>query len=283
MAFAVENIRLKELAVIADKNRPIFIDFVGYLKGEGYQSLHEFVLEKDEKRAGAIILKYLLRPLPRGISLYDGVARPYKPEVAKWLLLGWVFRDAPVQRLRPMVASMPGQTVAQKQAALLNKIRAYVAKIFPQASKWEWDAISEVVIDRLEGSRRAIKGTLFEAIVRRNLQEIFERHNVAARVSDAEIRLEGETYDVSVVGKRGQILMPVKTRETMGGGHALLFTRDIHKSITAAHNAGFECLPVIVAENWGGDLTSLNCKDYVCINLNPNQVLELEPILSAEL
>ncbi len=283
MAFAVENLRLKELAIVAEKNRPMFDDFVGYLKQEGYKDLHAFIVDSDVKRAGAVILKYLVRSLPVGVVLYDGVARPYKPDTAKWFLLGWIFRDAPVQRLRPMVPSMPGRNTTEKQAALLNQLRGYVANIFPDAGKWTWASISEVVIDRLEGSRRAIKGTLFEAIVRRHLAAIFEKHKLPLTISDNELRLEGETFDVSVLGKKEKLLIPVKTRETMGGGHALLFTRDIHKAISAAHAANYECLPVIIAESWGGDLKSLNCKDFICINMNPNQVIELEPILATEL
>ena len=60
MAFVVENIRLRELAIIAEQNR-----------------------------AG--------RPSVR------------KPDRAKWLFLGWIFRDAPSQRLGPMVTSMEGR------------------------------------------------------------------------------------------------------------------------------------------------------------------------------
>jgi hypothetical protein len=125
---------------------------------------------------------------------------------------------------------------------------------------------------RLRGSRRAIKGTLFEAIVRRNLKEIFKKSGVDLKVSENEIRLDGETYDVKVSGPQGEILMPVKTRETMGGGHALLFTRDIHKSISVAHSAGLECIPVVIAESWGGRLEELACERFIYVNKNPNQI-----------
>lgn len=284
MAFVVENLRLKELALVAEQNRPAFEDFVAFLGIQGFPSLHAFVMEEDEARAEAVILRYLQRPLPTGVALYDGIARPYAPDKAKWLLLGWVFRDAPEQRLRPMISSMVGNSVAQRQAALLGQLRTHVAKIFPEPLRWEWTAISEVVIDRLEGSRRAIKGTLFEAIVRRNLEEIFKEQRVGLNISNAEIKLGGETYDVSVFGQSGKkILIPVKTRETMGGGHALLFTRDIHKSISVAHESGFDCLPIIIAESWAGDLKTLACKDFIYINKNPNQVLEVEPLLAQEL
>lgn len=283
MAFAIENLRLKELAIVAEQNKAAFDDLCSFIIQQGYQSLHDFVTSKDAAKCEQAITAYLRRPLPANVAIYDGIARPYAPDKGKWLILGWVLRDAPEQRLRPMVSSMTGTTVIAKRAAILNVVRAYVGEIFPQPAKWDWNAISEVVIDRLEGSRRAIKGTLFEAIVRRSLNSIFAAAGAKLTVSEVEIRLEGETFDVSVVGPSGQILIPVKTRETMGGGHALLFTRDIHKSIAAAQSAGFDCLPIIIAESWTGDLTGLACADNIYINKNPNQILEVEPLLVAEL
>lgn len=283
MSFAIENLRLKELAIVAEQNRPAFDDFCQFVISKGYASLHDFVTSDDMQRAYDAILSYITRPFPDGVAVYDGIARPYALDKGKWLLLGWLFRDAPEQRLRPMVSSMEGRNSVEKRAAILNVVRAYVGQIFPDAARWEWTSISEVVIDRLEGSRRAIKGTLFEAIVRRNLQALFQANAIDLMVSEVEIKLEGETFDVSVTGPKGQILLPVKTRETMGGGHALLFTRDIHKSISAAHAAGLECLPIIIAESWAGDLTGLASKDFIYININPNRVLEVEPILADEL
>lgn len=215
----IENLRLRELALVAEQNRPAFEDLCAFIRERGYSSLQDFVICGDGARAQADILRYLRRPLPNGIRLYDGIARPYAADKGKWLLFGWVLRDAPEQRLRPMVSSMEGATPSERQAAILEQVRAYVGNIFPEASRWEWAAISEVIIDRLEGSRRSIKGTLFEAIVRRILNKLFVEAGLKLTVSEVEIRLEGETFDVSVVGALGQVLLPVKTRETMGGGH----------------------------------------------------------------
>ncbi len=248
MAFAVENLRLKELAIVTELNRPAFEDFINFLRLQGYGSLHEFVASPDKAKAYRTLNLYLRRPFPEGIALFDGVARPYAQDAAKWNLVGWIFRDAPTQRLRPMVASMPGVDLITRKAEILNIVRLFASTVFPETEKWTWAVISEVIIDRLEGSRRAIKGSLFEAIVRRHLAAIFADNGLPLTVSDAEVRLEGETFDVSVYGAKGKILMPVKTRETMGGGHALLFTRDIHKAINAAHKANFDCLPVIIAD-----------------------------------
>ncbi len=69
----------------------------------------------------------------------------------------------------------------------------------------------------------------------------------------------------------------------MGGGHALLFTRDIHKSISVAEEHGYQCIPIIIAESWGGDLDDLACEYYIYLQANPNQVATIEPILMQEL
>lgn len=68
-----------------------------------------------------------------------------------------------------------------------------------------------------------------------------------------------ETYDVQVLSEKSQILIPVKTRETMGGGHANLFTRDIHKAVNTAQANGYVYVPIVIAESWSADLNSLPC------------------------
>ena len=69
----------------------------------------------------------------------------------------------------------------------------------------------------------------------------------------------------------------------MGGGHANLFTRDIHKAIDVAHKNGSECIPVVIAESWSGDLNSLKCENYIYIQANPNQILSITPLLEKRL
>ena len=270
-----------ELAAVADLNKPFFDDFKNYIISKGYESIFDFVSEEDDAAGYRTILDYMNRELPNGVILHDGIARPYNPSRAKWLFLGWLFRDAPEQRLRPMVSSMDGSTLNERRAALFNLIRKPLPTYFPSESYWQWEVVREIFIDRLEGSRRAIKGTLIESIVRRILADILSGYNVS--VARTEVRLEGETFDISINGSSGTILMPVKTRETMGGGHALLFTRDIHKSITAAHSAGFVCIPIVIAESWSGDLQSLGCDRFIYLSINPNQIQLAEELLKVEL
>ncbi|MHB8674774.1 MAG: hypothetical protein ACYDAK_13990 [Candidatus Limnocylindrales bacterium] len=280
MDYAIENKRLQELVLVVRANKPFFDEFVQDLNKLGYTSVSAFVREEAGDRA-ATALTYILQREPAA-PLLDGLGRAYSPEVANWYFLSWLLRDAPAQRLGPMVRSMPGASVTDRRAALLNRIRLSVAELFPDEGSWEWPAVSEVMLDRLEGSRRALKGTLFEGIVRRVLEEYIASVGLPLTVTAREVRLFEETYDVEVKGLGGSILFPVKTRETMGGGHALLFTRDIDKSISVAEREGYKCVPVVIAESWGGNLAALGTEFLIHLQLNPNQLTAIEPLLRSE-
>jgi hypothetical protein len=276
--FVLSNLRLAELVTIVNANKPFFDDFIEYLRDVGYPGIPSFLAEKSDKKALAVILGFLQRTSK--VTLLDGVGRPYDNAQARWYFLGWLLRDAPAQRLRPMVDAVPGATTQARQAYLLNEIRKFVGPLFPAEESWGWATVSEVMLARLEGSRRALKGTLFEAIVRRTLKTVLDENRIKVEISPREVRILDETYDVQVSGPRRSILIPIKTRETMGGGHAMLFTRDIHKSIAVAEKNGYQCLPVVIAESWGGDLKSLKCENYIYIKVNPNQVPIIEPLLA---
>jgi len=277
MDFVLRNLRLKELVAIVRENKCFYEDCVAFLRGEGYNSVLDFIQEQSDERAAETITKYLARPSE--VRLYDGLLRPYSNAKAKWYFLAWLLRDAATQRLQPLLKSVPGETVIERKTYLLNEVRKFVKPLFPEVESWEWPAISEVMLARLEGSRRALKGTLFEGIVRRNLRELIKKHELQLEVSKKQVKIGDETYDVQVMGEAGSILLPVKTRETMGGGHSLLFTRDIYKSILVATENGYECVPIVIAESWRGELGDLKSELYIYIQANPNQTTAIEPLL----
>ena len=252
MSFVIENIRLKELVAITNANKPFHDELLEFLRGEGYLNLHAFVKEPSGERATAALAKYLGQA--SAAQLFDGLGRPYAQAKARWYLLAWILRDAPTQRLEPLLEKAKRDEMPAQRARLLNAIRAFVGPLFPNDESWTWPVIAEVMLARLEGSRRALKGALFEEIVRRLLEELFNKAKLSLKVGDKQVRIKDETYDVQVIGKKGSILVPIKTRETMGGGHAMLFTRDIYKSISVAQENGHKCIPIVVAESWGGDL-----------------------------
>ena len=280
MAFIIENLRLRELVAIVKQNQRFYEDFCVYLQQRNYRDVPAFITEPSDDKAIKVIKDYLERQSE--VQLFDGLARPYKDVTARWYFLAWMLRDAPAQRLQPILTSVEGKSLDDKRANLLNQLRKFVGPLFPQAESWSWPALSEVMLARLEGSRRALKGTRFEEIVRKALRKVFERHSLPLAIGDREKRINEETFDIQILGKKQTILVPVKTRETMGGGHANLFTRDIFKAISIAHENGYECVPVIIAESWGGDLKSLKCEHFIQLNTNPNQIEAIEPLLEKE-
>lgn len=281
MDFILHNLRLAELVAIVQENQAFYEDFVHFLQTEGYNSILAFIQEPVDERAAATLQRYLERKSE--VKLYDGVLRPYANGKAKWFFLAWLLRDAATQRLQPLLKSVSGKNDIERKTFLLNEIRKFVAPLFPASESWEWPTISEIMLSRLEGSRRALKGTLFEGIIRQIFEELIERHHLLLGVGAAEIKIHDETYDIQIIGKNGTILIPVKTRETMGGGHALLFTRDIYKSIMVAIENGYKCVPIVIAESWGGDLSVLKSELYIYIQANPNQIAILKPLLTEKL
>lgn len=281
MDYVLHNLRLRELVQIVNENKRFYEDFVEFLTEEGYSSVLNFIQESSDEKSRRTISRYLTRE--SNVKLYDGILRPYTNSKAKWYFLAWLLRDAATQRLQPLLSSVPGKTDVERKTYMINELRKFVIPLFPEVENWEWPAVSEVMLARLEGSRRSLKGTLFEELIRRSLRELIVKHHLDLTVSKNEIRLHDETYDVQVIGENGSILFPVKTRETMGGGHALLFTRDIYKSILIATQNGFTCIPVVIAESWGGDLSSLESELFIYIPVNPNQIAIIEPLLMERL
>lgn len=277
----IENVRLKELILVVNKNKPFFDEFVEFIRNHNYENILNFVSELDEERMSQVLSDYFSHDFKS--CLYDGIARPYDQNKSKWFFITWLLRDAPQQRLQPIVSSLNHGTTIQKRIWLTKRIIQFVAPLMPKKEQWEWHAVAEVMLQRLEGSRRALKGGLFEAIVRSQLSELFKAENLRLFVTHQEVMLNDETYDIEIIGANGTILMPVKTRETMGGGHALLFTRDIHKSISVAYQHGLDCIPVIIAESWSGNLNELPCKNYIHIPVNPNQIEKINPLLGEKL
>ena len=269
--YIIDNIRLSELMIITLQNKPFFDEFVGFLTSQGYQSIYNFIQEPSPIKIEHTLQAYFSRTFIS--SLYDGIGNAYKEDKAKWLFICWLLRDAPEQRLRPIVSSLKQGNKVANQIYLISQLIDYIKPIFQSPLSWTWEAYMEVMLDRLEGSRRALKGGFIEGIVRSILFSIFSEEKLLnLQISPKQIALGGETYDVSVTGSNGTILMPVKSRETMGGGHAQLFTRDIHKSISVAQDHGFMCIPVIFAESWQGNLASLPCQNYIYLPINPNQI-----------
>lgn len=293
----ISHSRLVDLTKLADQAKPFYdwieARFQKHLSQNG--SLDEILrtASRDELRS-AIHDCYAPEGEMNLPLLFDGVGRSYQHSKACYYMFSWLIRDAPQQRLGPLVQRIIRNSKMNRTEAETEALVALIHKYRINVKTFAWQAVREVIIDRLEGSRRSIKGHEKEAVVRTALltaiQEFFEKNGnygnyAGIELAGKEIRIDNETFDVSanLLDAQGnrikRILVPIKTRETEGGGHAHLFTRDLKSAMNAAKydNANDFLVAVIVARNWSGRETESirQMVDHAAIfDLSPNEFTE---------
>jgi hypothetical protein len=278
----ITHLRLVDLTRLADQAKPFYDwvekEFQTVLKRD--ESLNILLLTTTHAELISCIRAcYASSDTDTVPLLFDGIGRSYSHKKACFYFFAWLIRDAPQQRLTPLITRMLKNTSSTRTDIEIEVLAALIVKYRPYVTTFAWDAIREVIIDRLEGSRRSIRGHEKEVIVRTALlssvQDYFTRnqnYGVYGRVEipASQIIIGNETYDVSVslidhtetVARR--ILVPIKTRETEGGGHAHLFSRDILSAIRAVrqHSSADFVAVVIIATNWSARETE-NLREIV--------------------
>ncbi|MBV6449322.1 MAG: hypothetical protein MHPDNHAH_00032 [Anaerolineales bacterium] len=293
----ITHSRLVELTKLADQAKPFYnwieSRFQKMLSRKA--SLDEILRTASKAEIHQSILAcYSVTGEKNVPFLFDGVGRSYPHSKACYYMFSWLIRDAPQQRLSPLIQRISKTSKKNKTEVEADALTELFFKYRDNVKTFEWKAIREVLIDRLEGSRRSIKGHEKETIVRTailvSLQTFFEKngnYGMYSRVEliDKQVMIGNETYDVSVnlIDGDGQatqrILIPIKTRETEGGGHAHLFTRDIKSAMNTAKfdNANDFLIVVIVAKNWSEREKEniRNMVDHAAIfDLSPNEFTE---------
>lgn len=264
----ITHARLTDLMKLADQAKP-FYDWVERIFQEALsdnQTLNEMLLNCDysslRKALQACYHAQESRPL-----LFDGIGRSYSHNKACYYFFSWLIRDAPQQRLNPLIQRVSRNTNQNRIDTEIEVLAHLIIKYRNVVTTFDWNAIREVIVDRLEGSRRSVKGHEKEAIVRTALvnavQTFFSKNGnygifADVLISPRQVQIGVESYDVSVdfLDMKGaevfRLLVPIKTRETEGGGHAHLFSRDITSAIRAAKLSlnYLYVMPIIVAINW---------------------------------
>ncbi len=225
--------------------------------------------------------------------LFDGIGRVYPHAKACFYFFAWIIRDAPQQRLAPLVARMRKLESIDKVVAETDTLVELILEYRSCIRSFDWLTVREVVIDRLEGSRRSIKGHRLEANARTSLvtafQNYFSIHGNYGRyrkikIAEKQIKIGNHTVDVSATltpiddGPTETILMPIKTRETEGGGHAHIFTRDLIAAVRELKEdeSRYHMIAVIIALNWSvSELGNIGDQiDRVFyFDMNPNKFL----------
>jgi len=264
----ISNSRLEDLAQLADQAYP----FYAWVSQHAQRiadldiSLNDFLFTANQYQIQQLLHDIYTAPSSEHPFLFDGVGRTYTHPKACYYFFSWLVRDAPQQRLNPIIQRIVRKGALSRLDAEIEVLMALILRYRDVLKTFSWEAIREVIMDRLEGSRRSIKGHEKEAHVRlaliAALQTFYQIHGSYGRYSSVQmsgqqIEKYRETYDIGllltedITGETRHILIPIKTRETEGGDHAHLFTRDIRSAIQAAKQTAQDFLfVVIVAKNW---------------------------------
>ena len=302
----ITHYRLIELSTLADQAKP-FYDWVekkAKIVTGSHKELNEILLAVTRDELLSILHICYEESEEKRPFLFDGIGRVYGHKKACFYFFSWLIRDAPKQRLEPLIKEMRKLEKVEKVAAETDTLVELILAYRSVVRSFSWLVVREVVIDRLEGSRRSIKGHHVEACVRTALviafQNYFSIHGNYGQykkiaVADKQIKIENHTFDVSAKltdynNLTKTILIPIKTRETEGGGHSHLFSRDITVAIDQL-NSNFEqekyhVLAVIIARNWSeSELNSISDKiDKVFyFNMNPQSFMAFDESSQLEL
>ncbi|BCA86827.1 hypothetical protein EsVE80_23500 [Enterococcus saigonensis] len=293
----ISHVRLVELSKLADQAKPFYDWIERRAKNVMKNSLmlEDNIMVMDKKQLSQLIEDCYFDDPEKVPLLFDGVGRNYPHNKACFYFFAWIIRDAPQQRLAPLISRMKKQDKDLKKIqAEIDALAALFIEYRQNAKYFKWESIREVVIDRLEGSRRSISGHVLEANIRAALATAFQNFysiNIdygiydKVEIKNKQISVGSDTIDVSADlikdDKIKNLFIPVKSRETEGGGHSHLFSRDI---ITAVQNIksnvpDAHIAVVIVATNWANSEIESILKDIDIVfhfDMNPNELTILD-------
>ncbi|MBS9393557.1 MAG: hypothetical protein HEQ30_10530 [Dolichospermum sp. OL01] len=291
----VTHFRLVELSRLADQAKP-FYDWVEKTAKKvtgSHRELNEILMLASKDDLTAIVNGCYQEVEEKRPLLFDGIGRVYPHNKACFFFFAWMIRDAPQQRLAPLISRMRQIEKIDKLVAETDTLVELILEYRSYVKSFSWLTVREVIIDRLEGSRRSIKGHHLESSVRtaiitafQNYFSIYSNYGKYKKIDIAEsqIKIGNHTIDVSVKltpldnSLPESLLIPIKTRETEGGGHSHIFTRDIIAAVIKLKedDSKYYIVAVIVALNWSiSELENINNQiDKVYhFNVNPNKFI----------
>jgi len=301
----ISHYRLVELAKLADQAKPFYewVEKTAKRVTGSHRELNEILMSIDRPKLSEIINACYSELEEKRPFLFDGIGRVYPHAKACFYFFAWIIRDAPQQRLAQLISRMRKLETIEKAVAETDTLVELILEYRTCVRSFDWLTVREVVIDRLEGSRRSIKGHHLEANARTALVTAFQNYFAIhgnygkykkVKIADKQIKIGNHTVDVSAAltpidgGPVETILMPIKTRETEGGGHAHLFTRDIIAAIRELKEdkEKYYMTAVIVALNWSvSELGNIDDQiDRIFhFDMNPNKFMGFDEGTQVEL
>jgi len=176
----ISHARLLDLTRLADQAKPFYDWIEGAFQNHTRtrQSLEEILLtlDKAEIAAGISICYFPTIEVASVPILFDGIGRSYAHQKACYYFFSWLVRDAPKQRLEPLLQRVVRASKRRRVDVEVEALAALIYKYRGILKTFSWEAVREVVIDRLEGSRRSIVGHEREAVVRTAVITAFQSY-----------------------------------------------------------------------------------------------------------
>lgn len=277
----ISHYRLLELSKLADQAKPFYewVEKTAKKITGSHRQLNDILMSANKNILKLIIVACFNEAEEKRPLLFDGIGRVYPHRKACFYFFAWIIRDAPQQRLAPLITKMRKLKSINKVVAETDTLVELIYEYRSCVKCFNWLTIREVVVDRLEGSRRSIKGHHLEASVRTALVIAFQNYFAIngnygkykqVSIADKQIQIGNHTIDISAklipFEKKPveTILIPIKSRETEGGGHAHIFTRDIIAAFRELKEDAsiYHTAAVIIATNWSLSERT-NIKDQV--------------------
>lgn len=104
----ITHYRLVELSKLADQAKPFYdwVERVAKKKTGSHRSLNEILMGSTKDVLSEIIKSCYCETEEKRPFLFDGIGRVYPHAKACFYFFAWVIRDAPQQRLAPLIARM---------------------------------------------------------------------------------------------------------------------------------------------------------------------------------
>jgi len=297
--------RLVDLTKLADQASPFFAwierEFQAHFHSD--KSFQDLVFSASlEDLIEAITRCYKAEDPSKLPKLFDGGGVPYKHLDACFFMFAWIARDAAVQRLKPLISAIPKKGERGSKDVEIEVVANLIFHYKENLRFFDWPVIREVTLQRLEGSRRAKKGSAVELYARTALSAAFTYYFktrgsygkfVDFEILDKPFKVKNRTYDVAAWliredNSKQLLVLPVKTRETQGGGHAHLFSRDIEQAnqdILAVYKDAVIAF-VVIAQNWSAaelDELEKNHEHVFYFDQNPNTFMGFDDASQVEM
>lgn len=286
----IAHYRLVELTRLSDLAKPFYDWIERKFKQEAgtFSTLNDIIMTSNRNDLRKMIRRCYEDSEPSKPFLFDGIGRTYPHRKACFYFFAWIIRDAPQQRLNPLITRMTSERNLSRLEKEYDTLSELIFEYRTVVKSFDWLTVREVILDRLEGSRRSISGHGAEAFVRagvvtafQNFYSIFMNYGKYSEViiSDRQIKIGRHTVDVSVTlnnaNRRVDLVIPVKTRETEGGGHSHLFSRDLITAIKDIKELRPDTIlaVVIIAQNWSVseiDVIQSEINRVFYYDMNPN-------------